>query len=397
MKGIAIYGSTGSIGKQTIEVIQENGGYEIVSLVCNSNISELKQQILDFQPRYAAVIDEQKAEELRKCIKNSKTEIVSGRDAAIRISTVNEVNIVMQSAVGVEGLEPTLKFIEAGKDVALSNKESIVVGGHLVMESSKGKVNILPVDSEPSTIFQCLQGNEGNGIKELIITASGGPFLNLTREQMENVPYEQALKHPTWKMGPRITIDSATLMNKAFEVIEASRLFDIESHKIKVRIHPESIVHSAVIFEDNAVMSQSSWPNMKIPIQYALYYPKRMKNLLKSFEFDTDLHFAKPDMEQFPCLQLGYDALRMGGTATAVLNTADEVAVTMFKEGKIGFVDIERLIRAELEDHKPIQKPTLGQILKTDRTTRASVIERSKSIDLLRNKERNRITTKQTI
>ncbi|MGA2800304.1 MAG: 1-deoxy-D-xylulose-5-phosphate reductoisomerase [Candidatus Micrarchaeaceae archaeon] len=376
MKRIAIYGSTGSIGTQTLEVVAELGNASVEALVCNSNVELLAEQIKKFAPHAAAVIDSSKEEELRERTKGTGTIIVSGAANAINICTGANVDLVVNSAVGIAGLVPTIRSIEAKKDVALANKESLVTGGHLVMRMAKeNHVKIYPIDSEHSAIFQCLRGSDGNRVEELILTASGGPFRGYTSEMLRGVSQKQALNHPTWRMGGRITIDSATLMNKGFEVIEARWLFGIDPERIKVVVHPQSIIHSAVQYEDGSVIAQMGLPDMKLPIQYALNHPKRLKNHLKRLDLASigRLDFQDPDPTTFRCLALAYEAIKMGGTAPAVLNGADEKAVEYFLKRRIQFTDIPKFIERALKEHEPVNNPSLDEILRADKWAKAAV------------------------
>jgi 1-deoxy-D-xylulose-5-phosphate reductoisomerase len=378
MKRVAVYGSTGSIGTQALEVIAEQGNASVEALVCNSNVELMAEQIKKFMPSAAAVIDKSKEEELKERTKGTGTTIFSGAENAISICTGQNVNMVVNSAVGIAGLVPTMEFIRARKDVALANKESLVTAGHLVMEMARlMQVKVYPIDSEHSAIFQCLQGNNMNKVEKLILTASGGPFrVGYTYDMLRGVSKEQALSHPTWNMGRRITIDCATMMNKGFEVIEAKWLFGIDPSKIEVVVHPQSIIHSAVQYEDGSVMALLGLPDMKQPIQYALNYPRRPKNCLKRLDLATmgRLDFQKPDLQTFRCLALAYDAIKMGGTAPAVLNGADEKAVEYFLKGKILFTDIPEFIERALKEHKPIKNPDLNERLLADKWARNAVI-----------------------
>ncbi len=375
-RGIAIYGSTGSIGTQTLDIVEKLGNFEIIALCCNSNIDLLEKQILKYEPRYAAVVNEEKAEQLRNRIRPTKTTIVSGLDAAIKVCLVSDVDIVVNSTVGVSGLVPTVEFIKHKKDVALANKESLVAGGNIVMMMARGAdVRIYPIDSEHSAIWQCLQGEDERQIEKLIITASGGPFRTSPIKMLRGVSPEQALKHPTWVMGPRITIDSATLMNKGFEAIEAKWLFGVKPENIEIVIHPTSTVHSFVQFRDGGIKAQLGVPDMKLPIQYALTYPNRLPNekLPRLDITKSEFTFAKPDLEKFKCLALAFEALKMGGTAPAVLNGADEKAVELFLNKKIGFMEIPRMVESAIKNHNLIKAPSLAQILDSDKWAREHV------------------------
>jgi 1-deoxy-D-xylulose-5-phosphate reductoisomerase len=375
-KGIAICGSTGSIGTQTLEIVKELGNAEILALVCNTNIDLLARQIIEFKPKIAAVLDESLEQQLKEKVKvkGTDTKIVSGKEKAIDACTTLGVDIVVNSLIGIAGLEPTIGFIKAGKTVALANKESLVTAGSLVMKMAvDNHVKIIPIDSEHSAIFQCIAGNQGNKIEKLIITASGGPFRNEPLHMLRGKTVEQTLAHPTWpNMGKRITIDSATLMNKGFEVIEAKWLFGVGPENIQVVVHPSSTIHSAVQFEDGSVMAQLGIPEMRLPIQYALNYPKRLKNSLPRFDFieQKRLDFEEPDMKKFRCLALAFDAMKMGGVAPAVLNGADEKAVELFLSRKISFTDIPVMIETALLNHTTVKEPNLNDVMRADKWAR---------------------------
>lgn len=376
-KAIAIYGSTGSIGTQTLKIAEQLDRFNVVALVGRSNTELLEQQIRKFKPLYAGMTQEDKVQELKKRVSDTSTEIVSGVNDSIAICATNGINTVVNSWVGVAGLEPTLKFLVAGKNVALANKESLVVGGRIVMRTAKKYgVRVLPIDSEHSAIWQCIQGEHNGQIEKLIITASGGPFRESPIESFIGVTPAQALNHPTWpNMGKRITIDSATLMNKGFEVIEASVLFGIDPKNIEVAIHPNSIVHSFVQFKDGVIKAQLGVPDMGAPIQYALTFPNRAENQnLPRLEIkELSLKFELPNMNRFQCLGLAFEALRIGGVATAVLNGADERSVSLFLDGKIGYLDIPRLVGGSLREHKHLSKPNLSHLMRADKWAREYV------------------------
>lgn len=344
-KKIAILGSTGSIGTQALEVI-DNLGIEVCALSANKNIDLLEKQIKIYKPKKVAVNDKKSAYILKQRIGKS-VEIVSGLEGLIEIAVMGQVDTVLTSVVGSVGLIPTIKAIQAKKNIALANKETLVTAGKLIMEEAKKhKINIYPVDSEHSAIFQSLQGNQHNKIHKIHLTASGGPFRQKSIDDLKYVTLEDALKHPNWSMGKKITIDSATMMNKGLEVIEAKWLFDVELEQINVVVHPQSIIHSMVEYEDGAVIAQLGQPDMRVPIQYALTYPDRIKNDFPKLDFfkSNKLEFEKPDLEKFKSLQLAYDAIKIGGTMPAVLNSANEAAVELFLEQKIKFLDIPKLI-----------------------------------------------------
>lgn len=345
MKKVVILGSTGSIGTQALEVCR-NLGYRVLGLTANTSIDLLEKQIFEFKPVSVSVMNEDKALELKKRISGKiNTEVLAGISGINDIACNDDTDIVLNSLVGNIGLEPTLKAIRNGKDIALANKETLVTAGELVMkEAREHNVKIYPVDSEHSAIFQCLQGNSQNKIRKIHLTASGGPFKDYT--SFDGITVEAALKHPNWSMGKKITIDSATMMNKGLEVIEAKWLFDVDVEQINVVVHPQSIIHSMVEFEDSAVIAQLGEPDMKVPIQYALTYPKRIKNDFPKIDFFScgNLTFQKPNLELFRCLQLAFDAIKTGGTLPTVMNGANEVAVAAFLDRKIGFSDIPKLI-----------------------------------------------------
>lgn len=375
-RGIAVYGSTGSIGCNTLDVVSKQRNLRLVSICCHSNIGLLRTQIERYNPEYAAVVDESKAEELKRTIGRTKTEIVGGAKAAIGICTLQGIETVVNSTVGISGLVPTMEFIRHEKHVALANKETLVTGGEIVMaEAEKFGVHITPIDSEHSAISQCIVGERTAEVEKIILTASGGPFRTRSKDTMDNVTAAEALNHPTWKMGKRITIDCATLMNKGFEVLEAKWLFRLDIGQIEIVIHPQSIIHSFVQFRDGSIKAQIDIPDMRLPIQYALNYPRRLKNDLPRFDFTKhwNLELEPPDFEKFPCLDLAYNAIHIGGTAPAVLNGADEQAVSMFLDEKIKFMDIPMLVRSALNAHEPIENPTVSQILEADKWARGYV------------------------
>ena len=383
MKKISILGSTGSIGTQTLDVVRANKDkFEVVAISANSSIDLLLEQIKEFRPKYVAVYNENSAKKLKEMIpSNIKIEVLSGMEGLKIISSLNEIDVLLTAIVGMIGLVPTLCAIRNGKDIALANKETLVCAGSLVMsESKKYGVNILPVDSEHSAIFQCLNGEQNKEIEKIILTASGGPFRGKKREELIHITKNEALKHPNWDMGRKISIDSSTLMNKGLEVIEAKWLFGIEASDIDVVLHPQSIIHSMVQFIDSSVMAQLGCPDMKLPIQYALSYPDRIVSDFERLDLTKlmTLTFEKPDMDTFPCLKLSYDVLTMGGTYSAVLNSANEVLVNEFLEDKICSYDIPYYIEKTLENHSSITNPTLEEILEVDRWSREYVLQNIK-------------------
>ncbi len=371
MKLISILGSTGSIGVQTLEIVSANEDLKVVGLTTNVNIDLLYEQILVFDPQVVAVMNEEKALELKKLVGN-KTEVLSGMEGLIAVATLSEAQVVVTAVVGMIGLQPTIKAIEAGKDIALANKETLVTAGELIMPLiKKHGVRLLPVDSEHSAIFQALQGESYDSIDKIWLTASGGPFRNKKRAELEHVTLAQALRHPNWSMGHKITVDSATMMNKGLEVIEAKWLFDVKPEQIQVLVHPQSIIHSMVEFKDSSVIAQLGLPDMKLPIQYALYYPDRQSNAMKRLNLAAigKITFEEPDMKTFNCLGLAYEAMKIGGTMPTVMNAANELAVKKFIEGEIGFLDIPQMIETAMSKHKVDPSVTLESILASERWT----------------------------
>ncbi len=368
-KTIAILGSTGSIGTQTLEVARESKDLRVAGLSAGSNIKLLEAQIREFQPGLVAVWDAAKADELRGKVADLNVKIVSGMDGLLELARMEEVEILVTAIVGMIGIRPTIAAIQAGKDIALANKETLVTAGHLIMPMAKEYgVKILPVDSEHSAIFQAIQGAGRKEIHKLLITASGGPFRGRKREELEHVQVEDALKHPNWAMGRKITIDSATLVNKGLEVMEAKWLFDVDLDHIQVVVQPKSIIHSMVEFVDGAVLAQLGTPDMKLPIQYALYYPERRYLPGDRLDFSTlkQITFEEPDMETFLGLPLAMKASRIGGSMPTVFNAANERAVAKFLDKKIGFLDIYRIIEESMERHQTIAHPELDEILETE-------------------------------
>ncbi len=375
MKKIAILGSTGSIGTQTLDIIEENPDcYQAAVLTCGKNIELLGKQIEKHSPSLAVVMNENDAALMKK--KYPHTEILYGMEGLVTAAAETDCDMVLNSLVGMLGLTPTYYAIKAGKDIALANKETLVAGGELIMDAIYDqKVRLLPVDSEHSAIFQALQGNEQNDIKRIILTASGGPFRRYTTDQLEHITSSQALKHPNWKMGAKITIDSATMMNKGLEVIEARWLFNIPPDAIEVTVHPQSIIHSMVEYVDNSIIAQLGVPDMRIPISYALSYPKRLDNSYESIDFTKTgiLTFETPDFNTFECLALAYEAIREGGSYPVVLNAANEVLVQQFLEDRISFLDIQNTIKKVIEQHEPEYHLNLETILEIDRNVRGDL------------------------
>lgn len=373
MKKISVLGSTGSIGTQTIDVIRSNRElFSLEAVAANSSVDILEQQVKEFSPKLAVVYDESKYKELKNRV-GSLTEVLTGTEGLIAAATIAEADTVVSSIVGIAGLIPTYNAIRAKKNIALANKETLVTGGRLIMGAAKeNNVSILPVDSEHSAIFQSIGGSKKSSISKLILTASGGPFRNKTAEELKNVTVADALNHPNWKMGKKITVDSASLMNKGLEVIEARWLFDMEADQIDVVVHPQSIIHSMVEYIDGAVIAQLGLPDMKLPIQYALTYPERLPmpgDRLDLTKLQT-LTFEKPNVERFPALQLAYDALKAGDTACIVINGANEAAVDLFLRNKISFMDIPAMISEVLEKHRSFNNPTLEEIIEIDKWSR---------------------------
>ena len=374
MKYIAILGSTGSIGTQTLEVVRAQQDIKVTALSAGDNIDLLEQQIREFRPALAAVKTEEKAKELALRISDLNIPVLSGMDGLMAVACEKKAEVLVTAIVGMLGIRPTIAAIEAGKDIALANKETLVTAGHIIMPlAKKCGVRILPVDSEHSAIFQSLNGEKehGNKIDKILLTASGGPFRGMSREELSQVRLEDALKHPNWVMGRKITIDSATLVNKGLEVMEAKWLFDVELDQIQVVVHPQSVIHSMVQYEDGAIIAQLGTPDMKLPIQYALYYPERrfLPGDRLDFAALSQITFEKPDMETFYGLKLAYEAGRTGGSLPTVLNAANERAVAMFLDRKIKYLQIPEIIQACMEAHKNIPSPTVEEILKTEQAT----------------------------
>lgn len=386
MKTLSILGSTGSIGTSTLAVVSKfPDRFRVAAIAGGNNVGLLAEQIRIFRPNVAAVAAEKAAEELRNMCGNLGVRIYSGVEGLIQVAAAEEADITVSSIVGTAGLVPTMAAIRAGKDIALANKEVLVAAGELVMAECRSRnVRIFPVDSEHSAIFQCLQAGERRDVRRLILTASGGPFRDMNREELANVTLEQALKHPNWSMGRKITIDSATLMNKGLEVIEAHWLFDVDPERISVLIHPQSIVHSLVEFRDGSVVAQLGVPDMKGPIAYALSFPERLPDAAPALDLASiaTLTFKEPDMDLFPCLGYAYDALAAGGSMPAVLSAANEVAVKHFLDGKIAYHDIAKVISRTMDAHKPSKLATVEEALTTDLWARG---EAERAIKKMRN------------
>ncbi|MFT9487501.1 MAG: 1-deoxy-D-xylulose-5-phosphate reductoisomerase [Tepidibacillus sp.] len=375
MKHLAILGSTGSIGTQALEVIQAHQDkFRVIGLSAGSNLTILKKQIATFSPKIVSVRSKDLAEKLRTEVR-SDVKIVYGEEGLIEVATQDDVDFVITALVGSIGLKPTIKAIEANKQIGLANKETLVSGGHLVMELAKQyDVPIIPIDSEHSAIYQSLNGEKNTQVNRIILTASGGPFRNKSREDLKNVTIADALKHPNWTMGAKITIDSATMMNKGLEVIEAHWLFQMPYEKIDVMIHPESIIHSMVEYIDSAIIAQLGTPDMKVPIQYAISYPDRLNLNIDALDLTQigALHFFKPDLERFPSLKMAYQTGKEGGTMPTVLNAANEVVVGAFLQGKVPFMEIESIIDAILGQHQKVKHPSIEEIMEADRWARVA-------------------------
>lgn len=377
MKKISILGSTGSIGTQTLDVIRENKDkYEAFAITAGRNADLLVQQIREFEPSFAVIADESKYEFVSEAVKGLKTKVLAGERAICEVAEMNEVDMVLVALVGYSGLAPTISAIKAGKQIALANKETLVVAGDLVCDlCQKFGVKLLPVDSEHSAIFQCLDGNRHNRLEKIILTASGGPFRGWTRKQLENVTPAQALKHPNWSMGAKITIDSASMMNKGFEVIEAKWLFDLTPEMIEVQVHPQSIIHSMVQYEDGAVLAQLGTPDMRIPISLAMSYPNRIHLGGERLDFAkvATLTFEKPDPEVFRNLALAFRALDEKGNSACALNAANEVVVAKFLKNEIGFLEMSDVIERTMDEVRKshfVQKPSYEDYVETDKTAR---------------------------
>jgi 1-deoxy-D-xylulose-5-phosphate reductoisomerase len=374
MRSIALLGSTGSIGVNTLDLVRRfPDRFKIVGMVAGENLKLLAAQIKEFSPRCVAIKNEKDVPRLRKLLGAKRTEICWGVNGATNISTAHEVDVVLAAIVGGAGLVPTLQAVQAGKEIALANKEALVMAGEIfVNEAKKANTRLFPVDSEHSAIFQCLQGNRRDEVDKLILTASGGPFLRTPLSRLRHVTISQALKHPNWKMGRKITIDSATMMNKGLEVVEAHWEFDVEPSRIDVVIHPQSVVHSMVRYQDGTIIAQLGMADMRIPIAYALAYPHRLDGGWRPLEMTEhgELNFLPVDKRRYPALGLAYHALKQGGTMPAVLNAANEIAVDAFLAGKIGFREIHRTIEKTMQGHSPQRARNVEDILEVDRWAR---------------------------
>lgn len=366
MKKIAILGSTGSIGTQTLEIVRDNSDLQVVALAAGSNVELMEKQVREFKPRLVSLQSEAACKDLADRLKDMQVTIVPGMDGLIQIAEMEESDILVTAIVGMIGIRPTIAAIKKGKDIALANKETLVTVGHIIMPlAAQMGVSILPVDSEHSAIFQSMQGEKKEQVSKLLITASGGPFRGRTREQLADIRVEDALKHPNWSMGHKITIDSATLVNKGLEVMEAKWLFDVDLDRIQVVVHPQSIIHSMVEYVDGGIIAQLGTPDMKLPIQYALFYPDRrpMKGKRVDFYELGTITFEKPDMETFTGLKLALRAASTGGSLPTVFNAANEKAVSLFLNRKIRFLEIPELIEMCMDDHKVVENPSVDEIL----------------------------------
>lgn len=371
-KTIAILGSTGSIGTQTLEVVEANKDLKVAALSAGSNVALMEAQIRRFGPRLAVMGTEEAAADLRQRVRDLDVQVEAGMEGLLKLAVLPEADILVTAIVGMIGIRPTIAAIQAGKDIALANKETLVTAGHIIMPLAKEKgVRILPVDSEHSAIFQALNGEDGRQISRVLLTASGGPFRGRKRTELEKVQLEDALKHPNWAMGQKITIDSATLVNKGLEVMEAKWLFDTDLDQIQVVVQPQSVIHSMVEFVDGAVIAQLGTPDMKLPIQYALYYPERRFLAGERLDFAklSRITFEEPDMETFQGLPLAFQAARQGGSMPTVFNAANERAVSKFLHRQIRFLDIYEIIRASMEEHRVVENPSVEEILEAERAT----------------------------
>lgn len=376
-QNITLLGSTGSIGRQTLDVVRKLG-IKVCALTANNSIKLLEEQAREFKPRAVCIADENKYLELKNNLADTDIKVLGGNDGILECAKLSESDVVVNAIVGIAGLRPTLEAISAKKDIALANKETLVTGGELVKKAIRENgVKLLPVDSEHSAIFQCLQGTPNGSLKKIILTASGGPFFGKTRDELENVTVKDALNHPNWSMGAKITIDSATMMNKGLEVIEACHLFSVGLEQIEVVVHRESIIHSMIELNDNAVIAQLGTADMRIPIQYAITYPERCESPAESLDFTTlrSLTFAKPDRKVFECLALCEETFRQGGIMPTIANGANEAAVALFLEGKIGFLDIPKLIKKAMINIPNKQNINIDDVFNADKMARELVLK----------------------
>ena len=372
MKKIGILGSTGSIGTQTLDIVRNNEDLKVVALAAGSSVARMESQIREFAPSIAVMWSEEAAKELSARVADTGTRVLCGMEGLLEIAVMEEMEVLVTAIVGMIGIRPTIAAIEAGKTIALANKETLVTAGHIIMPlAAEKKVPILPVDSEHSAIFQSMHGENRERVSKILLTASGGPFRGRKREELTEITVEDALKHPNWSMGRKITVDSSTLVNKGLEVIEAKWLFGVEPDKIQVVVHPQSIIHSMVEYVDGGIMAQLGIPDMKLPIQYALFYPDRRPMEGKRVDFFElgSITFEKPDMDTFRGLQMAYDAIAVGGSMPTVYNAANEKAVALFLDRKIKFLDIYDIIQGAMENHKVIANPSVEEILQAEAAT----------------------------
>lgn len=376
MKKIGILGSTGSIGTQTLEIVRSNPDLQVVALAAGSNVSLMEQQVREFHPLLAVMGSEEASADLKSRIADTDTRVSAGMEGMLELAILPQVEVLVTAIVGMIGIRPTIAAIEAGKTIALANKETLVTAGHIIMPLAKQKgVSILPVDSEHSAIFQSMHGENRERVSKILLTASGGPFRGKKTEELQDITVEDALKHPNWSMGRKITVDSATLVNKGLEVMEAKWLFDVEPDQIQVVVHPQSIIHSMVEYVDGGIMAQLGMPDMKLPIQYALFYPDRRPMDGKRVDFFAlkSISFEEPDVKTFRGLQLAYDAIAAGGSMPTVFNAANEKAVGLFLDKKIRFLAIYDLIQGAMEQHKVIANPTVDEILEAEAQAHAYI------------------------
>lgn len=370
MKNLVLLGSTGSIGTQALEIVDAYGDrLKVTALAAGSNVNKMEAQVRKYMPEYAVMFEDTAAEDLKIRLRDLNVKVLSGMEGLLEIVTLPKADVVLTAVVGMIGIKPTIEAVKAGKDIALANKETLVTAGHIIMPLSREKgVSILPVDSEHSAIFQSLNGEPKKRLKKILLTASGGPFRGMGKEELHNKTVKEALKHPNWSMGKKITIDSATMVNKGLEVMEAGWLFNVKPEQIQVVVHPQSIIHSMVEYVDGAVMAQLGLPDMKLPIQYALFYPDRLPMDTAGIDFFRlgQITFEEPDLETFQGLKLAYEAFKAGGTMPTVFNAANEKAVSLFLQEKIRFLDIAGLIGEAMAVHKVIENPGLSQILETE-------------------------------
>lgn len=376
MKKIGILGSTGSIGTQTLEIVRSNPDLQVVALAAGSNVNLMEQQVREFHPMLAVMGSEEASADLKSRIADTDTKVLAGMEGMLELAVLPQMEVLVTAIVGMIGIRPTIAAIEAGKTIALANKETLVTAGHIIMPLAKEKgVSILPVDSEHSAIFQSMHGENRERVSKILLTASGGPFRGKKTEELQDITVEDALKHPNWSMGRKITVDSATLVNKGLEVMEAKWLFDVEPEQIQVVVHPQSIIHSMVEYVDGGIMAQLGMPDMKLPIQYALFYPDRRPMDGKRVDFFAlkSISFEEPDVKTFRGLQLAYDAIAAGGSMPTVFNAANEKAVGLFLDKKIRFLAIYDLIQGAMEQHKVIANPTVDEILEAEAQAHAYI------------------------